>query len=161
MAQTHDVIVIGLGVGGEAVAGSVAEAGLDVLGIERNLVGGECPYWGCIPSKMMLRAAGALAETARVDGLAGEAHAHPDYGPVAQRIRDEATDDWNDKVAVERLESKGGTFLRGQARFVSPREVEVNGGRYVARRGIVISAGGTPALPPIDGLKDVDYWTNR
>jgi len=161
MAQTHDVIVIGLGVGGEAVAGSLAEAGLDVLGIERNLVGRECPYWGCIPSKMMLRAAGALAETARVGSLAGEAHAHPDYAPVVQRIRDEATDDWNDKVAVDRLESKGGMFLRGQARFVDPREVEVDAERYVARRGVVIAAGGTPAIPPIEGLKDVGYWTNR
>ncbi len=91
MTRSHDVIVVGLGVGGEAVAGTLAEAGLDVLGIERNLVGGECPYWGCIPSKMMLRAAGALAETSRVDRLAGQAHAHPDYAPVAQRIRDEAT----------------------------------------------------------------------
>jgi len=161
MTYTHDVIVIGLGVGGEAVAGTLAEAGLDVLGIERNLVGGECPYWGCIPSKMMLRAAGALAETSRVSDLAGQAHAHPDYAPVAQRIRDEATDDWNDKVAVQRLEGKGGTFLRGQARFVGPRQVDVDGDEYAARRGIVIAAGGTPSVPPIDGLKDVDYWTNR
>jgi pyruvate/2-oxoglutarate dehydrogenase complex dihydrolipoamide dehydrogenase (E3) component len=161
MTSIHDVIVIGLGVGGEAVAGSLADAGLDVLGIEQNLVGGECPYWGCIPSKMMLRAAGSLAEVSRVDRLAGAAHAHPDYAPVAQRIRDEATDDWNDKVAVDRLESKGGTFLRGQARIVSPREIEVDGERYVARRGVVIAAGGTPAIPPIEGLKDVDHWTNR
>ena len=161
MTQTYDVIVIGLGVGGEAVAGTLAEEGLDVLGIERNLVGGECPYWGCIPSKMMVRAAATLAETARVGRLAGQAHAHPDYAPVAQRIRDEATDDWNDKVAVERLEGKGGTFLRGEARFVGPREVEVEGQRYEAKRGIVIAAGGTPAIPPIDGLADVGYWTNR
>lgn len=159
--STHDVIVIGLGVGGEAVAGTLAEAGLDVLGIERNLVGGECPYWGCIPSKMMVRAAGALAETSRVARLAGEAHAHPDYAPVAQRIRDEATDDWNDQVAVDRFEGKGGTFLRGGARFVSPREVEVNGKRYIARRGVVIAAGGAPAVPPIEGLGDLAYWTNR
>lgn len=161
MATTHDVIVIGLGVGGEEVAGTVAEAGLDVLGIERNLVGGECPYWGCIPSKMMLRAAATLAETARVSELAGEAHAHPDYAPVAARIRAEATDDWNDKVAVDRLESKGGTFVRGQARLVAADEVEVDGETYTARRGIVIAAGGSPAVPPIDGLDQVDYWTNR
>jgi pyruvate/2-oxoglutarate dehydrogenase complex dihydrolipoamide dehydrogenase (E3) component len=161
MPKTHDVIVIGLGVGGEAVAATLAEAGLDVLGIERNLVGGECPYWGCIPSKMMVRAAGALAETSRVGSLAGEAHAHPDYAPVARRIRDEATDDWNDRVAVDRLEGKGGTFLRGQARLVAPREVEVDGERYIARRGVVIAAGGAPAVPPIEGLGTVDYWTNR
>lgn len=159
--STHDVIVIGLGVGGEAVAGTLAEAGLDVLGIERNLVGGECPYWGCIPSKMMVRAAGALAETSRVATLAGEAHAHPDYTPVAERIRDEATDDWNDQVAVDRFEGKAGTFLRGKAWFVSPREVEVDGDRYTARRGVVIAAGGAPAIPSIEGLSDVEYWTNR
>ncbi|HVM35477.1 MAG TPA: NAD(P)/FAD-dependent oxidoreductase [Actinomycetota bacterium] len=158
---SHDVIVIGLGVGGEAVAGSLAQSGLDVIGIERNLVGGECPYWGCIPSKMMLRAAGSLAEVSRVRRLAGDAHSHPDYTPVAQRIRDEATDDWNDKVAVERLEGKGGTFRRGQARIVGPGEVEVEGDRYTARRGIVIAAGGSPSVPPIDGLAEVDYWTNR
>jgi len=158
---SHDVIVIGLGVGGEAVAGSLAQSGLDVIGIERNLVGGECPYWGCIPSKMMLRAAGSLAEVSRVRRLAGDAHSHPDYTPVAQRIRDEATDDWNDKVAVERLEGKGGTFRRGQARIVGPGEVEVEGDQYTARRGIVIAAGGSPSVPPIDGLAEVDYWTNR
>lgn len=161
MTKTHDVIVIGLGVGGEAVAGTLAEAGLDVLAIEKNLVGGECPYWGCIPSKMMVRAAGALAETSRVGTLAGEAHAHPDYSPVAQRIRDEATDDWNDKVAVDRLEGKGATFLRGQARFVGPREIEIDGQRFSAKRGVVIATGGEPAVPPIEGLFDVDYWTNR
>lgn len=161
MTREHDVIVIGMGVGGEEVAGTLAEAGLDVLAIERNLVGGECPYWGCIPSKMMVRAAGALAETERVDALAGHAHAHPDYSVVAARIRDEATDDWDDKVAVDRFEGKGGTFLRGQARLVGAGEVEVDGDRYTARRGVVIAAGGTPAVPPIEGLQDVEYWTNH
>lgn len=161
MSNTHDVIVIGMGVGGEEAAGTLAEAGLDVLAVERKLVGGECPYWGCIPSKMMVRAAGALAETSRVGLLAGEAHAHPDYTPVATRIRDEATDDWNDKVAVDRFEAKGGAFVRGEASFVGPREIEVEGERYTARRGVVIAAGGSPAVPPIDGLQDVEYWTNR
>ena len=161
MEQTHDVIVIGLGVGGEAIGGTLAEAGLDVLGIERKLVGGECPYWGCIPTKMMVRAADTLAETTRVNRLSGEAHAHPDYSPVFRRIRDEATDDWNDKVAVDRFEKKGGTFLRGQARFVSPSEVEVDGTRFSARQGVVIATGGSPAIPPIEGVSDVSYWTNR
>ena len=157
----HDAIVVGLGVGGEHVAGTLAEAGMDVLGIERTLVGGECPYWGCIPTKMMVRAANALAETARVQAVAGDAHGHPDYAPVAERIKSEATDDWNDKVAVERFEGKGGTFLRGEARFTGPREVEVDGERHSARRAIVIAAGGRPAIPPIPGLDSVEYWTNR
>ena len=78
------MVVVGLGVGGEEVAERLAEAGLSVVGIERDLVGGECPYWGCIPSKMMIRAANALAEARRVDGLAGTAQVQPDWAPVAQ-----------------------------------------------------------------------------
>lgn len=157
----HDAIVVGLGVGGEHVAGTLAEAGMDVLGIERTLVGGECPYWGCIPTKMMVRAANALAETQRVRALAGDAHVHADYAPVGERIRRQATDDWNDQVAVERFEGKGGTFLRGVARFVGPHEIEVDGERHTARRAVVIAAGGRPAIPPIPGLDSVDFWTNR
>jgi pyruvate/2-oxoglutarate dehydrogenase complex dihydrolipoamide dehydrogenase (E3) component len=80
----------------------VAEAGMDVLGIERKLVGGECPYWGCIPSKIAVRAGNALAEAARARTLAGRADAAPDWSPVARRIR-QATADWDDEIAVRRL----------------------------------------------------------
>jgi pyruvate/2-oxoglutarate dehydrogenase complex dihydrolipoamide dehydrogenase (E3) component len=156
----HDVIVIGMGPGGEEVAGRLAEAGLDVLGIERKLVGGECPYWGCIPSKVMVRAADSLAEAARVTGLAGNAQISPAWEPVAQRVR-EVTADWNDQAAVDRLERKGGTFLRGEARLAGPRAVEVEGRPYTARRGVVIATGTEPAVPPIEGLDGVEFWTNR
>jgi len=156
----HDAIVIGMGVGGEEVAGRLADGGLDVLAIERKLVGGECPYWGCIPSKIMVRAGDSLAEAARVTGLAGEAQIAPEWAPVAQRVR-EATADWNDEVAVERHEGKGETVLRGEARLVAPRTVEVDGRPFTARRGIVLASGTEPALPPVEGLKEVDYWTNR
>src|SRR6266567_1647214 len=94
-----DVVVLGLGPGGEYVAGTLAEAGLHVTGVESRLVGGECPYYGCVPSKMMIRAANLITETRRVPGMAGTSAVTPDWSPVAQRIRDEATDDWNDKVA--------------------------------------------------------------
>ena len=94
--QTVDAVVVGLGVGGEEVAGRLAEAGLSVVGIERSLVGGECPYWGCVPSKMMIRAANLLAEARRIDGMAGTAQVRPDWAPVARRIREEATDTWDD-----------------------------------------------------------------
>jgi pyruvate/2-oxoglutarate dehydrogenase complex dihydrolipoamide dehydrogenase (E3) component len=160
MAQTHDLVVIGMGVGGEEVAGRTAEAGMDVLGIERKLVGGECPYWGCIPSKIMVRAGNALAEAARVGKLAGRASVTPDWSPVARRIR-QATADWDDQIAVRRFEKRGGTFLRGHARITGPREVEVDGRRVRARRGLVIATGGQPSAPPIDGLDEVGYWTNR
>src|SRR6478752_10776029 len=108
-----DVVVVGLGPGGEDLAGRLASVGLAVVGVERHLTGGECPYYGCIPSKMIVRAADALAEGRRVDGLAGHASVTADYTPVADRIRDEATDDWNDQVAVDRLVAKGVRFVRG------------------------------------------------
>src|SRR4051812_22027589 len=85
-AQQVDVVVVGLGVGGEEVAGRLAQAGLTVIGVEHTLVGGECPYWGCIPTKMMIRAGNALAEARRIPGLAGAAQVQPDWAPVARRI---------------------------------------------------------------------------
>ena len=88
----HDVIVIGMGVGGEEVAGRLAESGLDVLAVERKLIGGECPYWGCIPSKIMVRAGDSLAEAARVTGLAGETRISPEWAPVARRVREATAD---------------------------------------------------------------------
>ncbi len=159
--NSADVIVIGMGPGGEDVAGRLAEAGLDVIGIDRELVGGECPYWGCIPSKMMIRAAHVLSEARRIPGLAGEATVVPNWEPVAQRIRDEATDDWDDTVAVERFERKGGRFVRGEGRIVGPGKVEVGDQTFTARRGIVVASGTQAAIPPIPGLDGVDYWTNR
>ena len=125
MPEQVDVIVIGMGPGGEDVGGRLAEAGLDVVGIESSLVGGECPYWGCIPSKMMIRAANLLQEGRRVSGLAGTATVEPDWAPVARRIREQATDNWDDTVAVERFEGKGGRFVRGRGRIVGPGRVVV------------------------------------
>jgi pyruvate/2-oxoglutarate dehydrogenase complex dihydrolipoamide dehydrogenase (E3) component len=156
-----DVIVIGLGPAGESVGGQLGEAGLEVVGIEAALVGGECPYWGCVPSKMMIRASNALAEVGRVDGLAGTASATPDWAPVARRIREQATDTWDDTVAVDRFVGKGGTFVRGQAVITGPKTVEANGDTYVARKGIVVATGTLAAVPPIPGLADTPFWTNH
>jgi len=156
-----EVIVIGLGVGGEEVAGRLAEAGLDVVGIERDLVGGECPYWGCVPSKMMIRAADLVAEAGRIPGIAGRVSVQPDWSLVAQRIRDEATDDWDDRVAVERFEGKGGRFVRGEARLIGPGRVDVGDRVIEATRAVVIATGTRAAIPPIPGLSALPYWTNR
>ncbi|HEU0242082.1 MAG TPA: NAD(P)/FAD-dependent oxidoreductase [Micromonosporaceae bacterium] len=161
MSEEVDVIVVGLGVGGEEVGGKLAEAGLRVVGIERRLVGGECPYWGCVPSKMMIRAANLLAEARRVGDMAGTATVTPDWAPVARRIREEATDYWDDKVAVDRFVGKGGTFVRGSARLTGPGTVEAEGTTYRAGRGIVIGVGTSAVVPPIDGLADTPYWTNK
>ncbi len=159
--NTCDVVVIGLGPGGEATATELGRAGLSVVGVDERLVGGECPYYGCIPSKMVVRAADVLAEGGRIPNLAGAVDISPDWAPVAERIRDEATDDWNDQVAVDRLEDAGVRFVRGHARLTGPRTVEVGGETFEAKRGVVLNPGTTPAAPPIDGLADTPYWTNR
>src|SRR3712207_2464629 len=103
-ATEVDVVVLGLGPGGEVAATRLATAGLRVVAVDKHLVGGECPYDGCIPSKRMIRAADSLAEAGRVNELAGASTTTPSWAPVARRVRDEATADWDDTVAVERLE---------------------------------------------------------
>src|SRR5258708_1577083 len=154
-----------MGPGGEDAAGRLAEAGLQVTGVEARLVGGECPYWGCVPSKMMIRAANLLAEARRVPGLAGASTVEPDWDPVARRIRQEATDSWDDKVAVDRFTGKGGHFIRGRGRITGHGEVTVDtaeGPRVLwARRGVLLNTGTEPAIPPVPGLAGAPYWTNR
>jgi pyruvate/2-oxoglutarate dehydrogenase complex dihydrolipoamide dehydrogenase (E3) component len=156
-----DVVVVGLGPGGESVASTLAKAGLEVVGVDERLVGGECPYYGCIPSKMMVRAADLLAEGRRIPELAGASTVTADWSPVATRIRDEATDAWDDAVAVARLEKAGVTFVRGHARLTGSRTVEVDGRTFTAGKGVVLNTGTAPGVPPIDGLADTPYWTNR
>ncbi len=159
-AMDVDVVVIGMGPGGEEVAGSLAEAGLSVVGIEDRLVGGECPYWGCIPSKAMVRAADALAEGRRIPRLAGTADIEAQWAPVAARV-EEVTAAWDDTAAVERFTGKGGRLVRGKGRITGPKEVTVGDEVFRARRGIVLGTGTAPAVPPIDGLSGTPYWTNR
>ncbi len=167
-AHECDVVVVGLGPGGEVVVARLAEAGLNVVAVEAELVGGECPYWGCIPSKMFIRAANTLAEARRVEQLAGTVSVKPDFTPVARRIRDEATDNWDDTVAAKRVTDAGATLVRGRGRLVGDRTVEVTPSTgsgepvtYVASRGVVLNTGTTAAVPPIDGLADTPFWTNR
>jgi len=161
-----DVVVIGMGPGAEYAANTLAGSGLAVAGVESRLIGGECPYWGCVPSKMMIRAGNLLAEGRRIGGMAGAARVEPDWAPVARRIRSEATDTWDDAVAADRFTGKGGILFRGHGRITAPGEVTVTlaaGGQQVlrARRGIVINAGTEPAVPPIPGLAGTPFWTNR
>jgi pyruvate/2-oxoglutarate dehydrogenase complex dihydrolipoamide dehydrogenase (E3) component len=156
-----DVVVLGLGPGGEYAAGELAKAGLDVVGVDERLVGGECPYYGCIPTKMMIAAATTLHEGGRVSRMAGSAQLQPSWEPVARRIREEATDDWDDTVAVKRLEDAGATFARGRGVITGAGRVTVEGTTYAARRGIVLNTGTSPSAPPIEGLDGVEFWTNR
>src|SRR6202167_1155064 len=146
-----------MGPGGEEVAGRLGRAGLDVVGIEGRLLGGECPYWGCVPSKMMIRATNLLTEGRRIPGMAGTSTITADWAPVARRIRDEATDNWDDKVAVDRFEDKGGRFVRGWGHLDGPSRVVLGGGaigvelgQVFARFGASVSIveGADRLLPP-------------
>src|ERR1700683_4219511 len=156
-----DVVVIGMGPGGEHAAGQLAEAGLLVAGVEDRLVGGGWPYWGGGPAKVRVRAAALLAEGRRIPGLAGTSTVRPDWAPVASRIRDEATDHWDDKVAADRFTGQGGLLVRGTGRIIAPGQGAVGAQVLRARRGIVINPGTAPAVPPIPGLAGTPYWTNH
>jgi pyruvate/2-oxoglutarate dehydrogenase complex dihydrolipoamide dehydrogenase (E3) component len=159
-----DVVVLGLGPGGEYAARKLAEAGLDVVGVDRALVGGECPFWGCTPSKLMVRPADLLAEARRAPGLAGEVDVRPDWSLVAARIR-EANHDWTDHHHAEPLEEAGVRIVRGHGRLDGIGRVVVHTDQgseaFEAARGVVLNTGTEPARPPIDGLAETPYWTNR
>jgi pyruvate/2-oxoglutarate dehydrogenase complex dihydrolipoamide dehydrogenase (E3) component len=159
--MTADVVVLGMGPGGEDLATTLAKAGLDVIGVEEELLGGECPYWACVPTKMMVRATDALAEAQRVNVLAGHSTVERSWAPVARRIREEATDDWNDETAVRRFESIGGRIIRGVGRLDGPKRVIVDDERIDVSKAIVIATGTKPKIPPIEGIDGADYWTNR
>lgn len=160
-----DLVVIGTGPGGEALANRAASAGLEVVAVEKHLVGGECPYYGCIPTKVMVRGSDALAESRRAGELAGDVTLEPSWSPVARRVS-EATADWDDAAAVKRLEDAGAVVHHGVGRLDGPRRVVValaDGSEvaYTARRGVVLNPGTRPAEPPVEGLAGTPYWTNR
>ena len=158
------MVVLGVGPGGEYAARKLAEAGLDVVAVDEALVGGECPFWGCTPSKLMVRPADLIAEVRRAGRLAGEAGIEPDWSLVAARIR-QANHDWTDGQHVEPLEEAGVTIVRGHGRLDGPGivRVEKDGATTVLRaaRGVLLNTGTEPLRLPIDGLDATPYWTNR
>lgn len=156
-----DVVVLGVGTCGEDLSLQFLDAGLEVVGIEAALVGGECPYWACLPSKRMIRAANLVAEVARARGVAGPVEATPDWGVLAQQVRAEVTGDRDDAMPIERFRDRGGTLIKGHGRLTGPRAVAVGDAAFTARRGIVIATGSGPFIPPIPGLDEVPFWTTH
>jgi pyruvate/2-oxoglutarate dehydrogenase complex dihydrolipoamide dehydrogenase (E3) component len=157
--RTFDVVVIGAGPAGEVAAGRLADHGLEVAVVEDRLVGGECSFWACMPSKALLRPYEALAEARRIPGVpAGE---KLDAQAVLDR-RDEVIHDLDDSVQLPWLEDRGIALIRGRGRVVGERRVDAGDEQLEARRAVVLAAGTKPAVPPIDGLDAIDgAWTNR
>jgi pyruvate/2-oxoglutarate dehydrogenase complex dihydrolipoamide dehydrogenase (E3) component len=161
VAQEYDVVCLGAGVAGEAIAEGLRDSGLTLAVVERELVGGECPYWGCVPSKTLLRSGEALIEVERARRLAASrVEWSVDFPKVSQRVRWMARD-LDDSRPAAALEATGARLIRGEATLLDVQTVKVGGDRLVARRAVVIANGSTAAIPSIPGLDTVDFWTNR
>jgi len=171
--ETFDVVVIGAGPAGEVTAGRLADAGLSVAVVEHERVGGECSFWGCMPSKALLRPGDVLAAARRVPGAAGAVTAEIDVAAAFAR-RDEIVGGFSDQGQVPWLRDRGVTVIRGHGRLAGRRLVDVDTTRTVvpqesdgrprrlaARRAVVLATGTSAVRPPILGLADAQPWDNR
>jgi dihydrolipoamide dehydrogenase len=161
MEREFDVIVIGGGPAGEVIAGRLSKrGGKRVALVERDLVGGECSYYACMPSKALLRPAEALREVRRIPGAAQAADGKLDVGAVLAR-RDEVVHNLSDETQLPWLSSLEIELVRGEARLDGERRVRVGEELLTAREAIVLAVGSTASLPPIPGLSEAQAWTNR
>jgi dihydrolipoamide dehydrogenase len=158
--KTYDAIVLGAGPAGEVVAGRLADAGWKVAIVEKDLVGGECSYWACMPSKALLRPADVLGEARRIPGVPVSDDAQLDPAAILAR-RDQVIHDEDDSGQLPWLDERGIDLHRGAGRFVGERRIEVAGATLVASRAVIVATGSGAAMPPIDGLDSVRTWNNR
>jgi pyruvate/2-oxoglutarate dehydrogenase complex dihydrolipoamide dehydrogenase (E3) component len=156
MADRFDVIVLGAGPAGEAAVNGLLRGGASVAMVERELIGGECTNWACVPTKTLLRPPEVKGESKRAPGVPDP---RLDFGPLAE-YRDYMVSNHDDSKRQKGYEERGVTVVKGNGVFDGPGRVRVNG-RVLEAKDVIVATGSDPVIPPLEGLQESGYWTNR